>query len=515
MGAALLVCRLLLAGVFVLAGCAKLADLAGSRRAVVEFGAPERLAGVLAVLVPIAELAVGLALVPLFSARFGAIGALVLLGCFSVGIANALVRGRSPDCHCFGQVHAAPVGWRTLGRNFALLGAAGFVAVAGWDGAGVSATQWVTRVSGAWLVAILAGIVIVVLVSFQVWFSLQLLSQNGRTLGRLDALEVALGEIRAALGLAENGAIGGAPGELGHGLSGGGLPVGSVAPRFELEDVEGGRHSLDTLLGGGRRVMLVFSSAGCGPCEALMPALAAWQRERVGSLAIAVVASGEVESNRAKAAEHGLGLMLLQPDREVAEAYEAHGTPMAVVIGGDGVILSPTVGGSDAITTLVAQAARPPLDVRQVPSSNGHRNGLAPLPDSSRLGEPAPELVLEDLDGERVALQDLYGERTIALFWNPGCGFCQRMLPDLRALETDPPSRAPRIVVISSGDSESVRDQDIHSTVLIDADGEAMRAFGAGGTPMGVAVEHGRIASHLAAGADAVVELIRSKEPVV
>jgi hypothetical protein len=51
--------------------------------------------------------------------------------------------------------------------------------------------------------------------------------------------------------------------------------------------------------------------------------------------------------------------------------------------------------------------------------------------------------------------------------------------------------------------------------VLMDADGEAMRAFGAGGTPMGVLAERGRIASHLAAGADAVVELIRSKEPVV
>jgi uncharacterized membrane protein YphA (DoxX/SURF4 family) len=49
MGAALLGLRLLLACVFLVAGVAKLADLAGSRRAVIDFGVPERLAGVVGV----------------------------------------------------------------------------------------------------------------------------------------------------------------------------------------------------------------------------------------------------------------------------------------------------------------------------------------------------------------------------------------------------------------------------------------------------------------------------------
>jgi uncharacterized membrane protein YphA (DoxX/SURF4 family) len=47
MGAAILALRVVLACVFLIAGVAKLADLAGSRRAVVGFGMPERLAGVL------------------------------------------------------------------------------------------------------------------------------------------------------------------------------------------------------------------------------------------------------------------------------------------------------------------------------------------------------------------------------------------------------------------------------------------------------------------------------------
>jgi uncharacterized membrane protein YphA (DoxX/SURF4 family) len=127
MGAALLSLRLLLACVFVVAGLAKLADLAGSRRAAVEFGVPERLAGVVGVGLPVCELAVAAALLVSVSARFGA---LVLLGVFVAGVSVALVRGTEADCHCFGQLHSAPVGWRTLARNVLLAAMAGFVVLA-------------------------------------------------------------------------------------------------------------------------------------------------------------------------------------------------------------------------------------------------------------------------------------------------------------------------------------------------------------------------------------------------
>jgi len=517
MGPALLVCRVLLAGVFVFAGVAKLADLAGSRRAVADFGVPARWAGVTGVWLPICEVLVGVALIVGASARFGAVGAGVLLLAFSAAIANALARGRSPDCHCFGQVHSAPAGWRTLARNLLLLGVAGFVAVAGWGNPGVSATGWVTRLGGAWLVAIVAGVLVLALVGFQVWFSLQLLSQNGRALGRLQALEEALAEVTGALGLAPDRVA--ERGALGQGLHGAGLAVGSRAPEFDLEGVDGEHHSLGSLLASSRQLLLVFSAAGCGPCHALMPELARWQREHAGELEIVVVAAGDPEHNRAKATEHGLGRVLLQSEHEVSDAYQAAGTPMAVVIGPDGAILSPTVGGAEAITTLVAQATRPLLAVRPpAPSAHSHANGngaaaVRPPPDPSRVGEPAPDLVLSDLDGARVALTDLYAESTLAIFWNPACGFCQRMLDDLKAFEDDPPAGAPRIIVISAGEPDAVRPQQLGSLVLLDPEGTAMRAFDAHGTPMGLLIERGRIASRVAAGADAVFELARSSAP--
>lgn len=303
MGPALLVCRLILAGVLIVAGVAKLADAAGSRQAVEGFGVPEPLTGPVTALLPIAELLTGIALVPLFSARFGAIAAAVLLICFCIGIANALAHGRAPDCHCFGQVHSEPAGWRTLARNAVLLAIAVFVAIGGWHSSGVSATRWVTDVGGAWLVVIGAGIVILALVSFQIWFSLQLLSQNGRALGRIEALESLLEGVIQQLGLDPSIALAHEP--LGAGLPSGGLPVGADAPRFELDGIDGGRYSLGSLL----------------------------ELERV----------------------------LLQPERQVAEAYQSHGTPMAVVIGRDGTIASPSVGGSEAISTAIASRSVMPI----------------------------------------------------------------------------------------------------------------------------------------------------------
>ena len=110
-----------------MAGVAKLADRAGSRRAVTDFGAPAVLAAPLGILVPLAELAVAALLIPSSTAPWGALGALSLLLLFVVGIAANLVRGRKPDCHCFGQLHSAPAGWSTLAHNGLLAAVAGFV----------------------------------------------------------------------------------------------------------------------------------------------------------------------------------------------------------------------------------------------------------------------------------------------------------------------------------------------------------------------------------------------------
>src|SRR5258708_29162206 len=185
----LLLARLLLTMVFVVAGLAKLGDRAGSRQALVDFGVPARLAHLLAVLLPLAELAVAVALIPTASAWWGALGALALLVLFITAIGYNLARGRTPDCHCFGQLHSAPAGWSTLVRNVILAAVAGFVVGLGRTNAGASAIGWLGTLAIAQRIELIFGALVVALLVIEGWVVIQMLRQQGYLLLRLEVLE--------------------------------------------------------------------------------------------------------------------------------------------------------------------------------------------------------------------------------------------------------------------------------------------------------------------------------------
>jgi methylamine dehydrogenase accessory protein MauD len=501
MGIALLVARLLLALVFLVAGVAKLADRTGSRQGLIDFGVPRALASPIGILLPLAELAVAAALIPTSTAWWGAIGALALLLLFVAGISINLARGRKPDCHCFGPLHSAPAGWSTLFRNGALAAVAGFIVWEGRDGAGASAVSWLGALSSAQLVGLIDGLVVLGLLVGTWWFLLHLIRQNGRLLARLEALEERLGIEGAAAQVSE------------------GLPVGSQAPDFELSGLYGETLTLEALRAPGRPVMLLFTDPGCGPCNALLPEIGRWQQEHAEVLTLSLISRGTAEENRAKMTEHGLQHVLVQQDWEVYEAYQGTGTPSAVVVLPDGTIGSPVVGGAEAISTLVAQAAERPdqLPVMQ-PTAQGEPcpncgkvHAAAPtVPGTLEVGEPAPEVKLPDLEGKSVGLEDFRGKETLVLFWNPGCGFCQEMLPNLKEWEADPPEGAPRLLVVSAGTEEANRQMGLSSTVVLDQQFSTGQAFGAAGTPSAVLVDaEGRVASEIGVGAQAVLALAR------
>jgi thiol-disulfide isomerase/thioredoxin len=67
------------------------------------------------------------------------------------------------------------------------------------------------------------------------------------------------------------------------------------------------------------------------------------------------------------------------------------------------------------------------------------------------LVHPAPALALSDLNGKTIALADVRGCPTLVLFWSPRCGFCQPMLPDLKAWEAHLPEGAPQLLVVATG----------------------------------------------------------------
>jgi peroxiredoxin len=503
---------LLLAVVFVVAGAAKLADRAGSRKALADFGVPSSLATPLATLLPLAELAVAAALIPAASAWWGALGALALLLLFVAGISINLARGRKPDCHCFGQLHSAPAGWRTLARNGALAAIAGFVLWAGYEGsAGPSAISWLGALSAAQLLSLVGGVLVLSLLAGQWWFLVHLLRQNGRLLVRLEAVEATLAEGPSVVGPSQNGTHLHQEAE--------GLPVGSAAPEFTLSGLYGETLTLEALRSSGKTVMMLFTDPGCGPCNAMLPDVGRWQEEHANKLNLSLVSRGEVEENKTKAQEHALKNVLLQNNWEVSESYEVRGTPSAVLISADGKIASPVAGGAEGIRGLLSYAVgeRPQLPMQPhqhqtegQPCPNcGKVHAAAPtMPAARQIGEPAPEVKLADLEGTTVELKDFRGQQTLVLFWNPGCGFCQQMLPEIKQWEENRPEGAPKLLFVSAGTEEANRDMKLSSKVVLDQQFAAGRAFGASGTPSAVLVDdEGRIASEVAVGAPAVLGL--------
>ena len=139
------------------------------------------------------------------------------------------------------------------------------------------------------------------------------------------------------------------------------------------------------------------------------------------------MSDGDPELIRAAAAEHGLEHVLVDETLSAYEAYEANGTPSAVLVAEDGTVASWLAAGSEWIETLFEQAL----------AGLGRTPGLP-------VGSDVPAARLRRLDGDEVELADVVTGETVVLFWNPGCGFCRAMHDDIRAWEGERRAEAPR-----------------------------------------------------------------------
>jgi peroxiredoxin len=197
-------------------------------------------------------------------------------------------------------------------------------------GTGPALDAWVRARSAAELVAVAVGAAAVVVAMFalQLWTEVRKL--------RVD--------IRAA----ERMAAGAPPG----------LPVGVLAPRFELESMDGGRVSLEGLLERGPSALLVFASPGCGSCVELFPNVRRWQQTLSERLTIAILSTGDLENNRTLRDRYGLEQLLVQEKSEMFEAYRIRGTPSAVLVKPDGKIASLPAESVFAIEPMVRLVLR-------------------------------------------------------------------------------------------------------------------------------------------------------------
>jgi peroxiredoxin len=502
MGTVALFVRLVVAATFSVASIAKFFDLPGTRKGIRDFGVPNWAASPLGILLPVAELGVAVLLIPSSTVLWGGIGAVVILLVFIAGISINLATGRRPNCHCFGQLYSEPVGWPTLARNGALICGVGFVI---WDyrkTTPMSVIGWMTGLSRIETVGIVLGTAALLAIAAEGWLTFHLLRQNGRLLLRLDALETQ----------AASSGIASLPAKVPSGL-----PIGSPAPAFELPLLSSNSVvTLDALRAERRPIILIFSDPDCGPCSALLPDIARWEREYAATLTIALISRGSQKANRIELGKHRLTYVLLQKHREVAEAYQANGTPGAVLISLDGKIVSFLAMGSQAIAGLVARATGA-LPAPAVPPNGRSGSGsvLQTVPVELKIGHPAPALKLPDLSGKLVDLAAFMGQETLVLFWNPSCGFCAKMLPELKQWEEHRPAEAPQLLLVSSGTIEANRTMGLRAPVVLDDNFASGMAFHVRGTPAAVLVDaEGKIGSGVASGAPAVFALANAQHRV-
>jgi peroxiredoxin len=329
--------RIALSAIFGLAGATKLLDQPGTREAVENFGVPKNLAPALALILPFLELAIAMGLLVSSSARWSALGALLLLGLFIIAIGVNLARGQIHDCHCFGQLYSRPLGWPTLVRNVLFALGAGFVL---WQGS--EATPIVPTISQS-------------LIRLTTLQSLGVLALLVAVTGAVMHLQ------RRRKGSTKKSA------ELAKGL-----PLDSVAPPFELPAYEGGKKSLAQLLADGKPVLLIFTNPHCGPCVALFKEIREWQDSHGQQLTIALISVGTIKENFVNVARNRLGQVLLQTKREVGKQYGATATPTAVAVNTSGRIASPLAAGAKEIRKLLQSFVGDSHG-----SNNHHKHGLA------------------------------------------------------------------------------------------------------------------------------------------
>ena len=283
--------------------------------------------------------------------------------------------------------------------------------------------------------------------------------------------------------------------------------IGDPAPALTFPDLKGRPMSVAGFRGD--PTLVLFWNPGCGFCARMLDDLKSLVANRPeGAPKLLVVSTGTAAANRAMGLNAAI---VLDQDFAAGQAFGASGTPSAVLVDAQGRIASPLAVGAPGVLALARGEAPSPA----VAPGNGAENAPVPAaPLTPKVGDAVPALTLPALDGTPVSLADLRGQPTLVLFWNPGCGFCTRMLDDLKAWEANPSPEAPRLLVVSTGDRQSNEAMGLTSTVVLDQGFTTGQAFGASGTPSAVLVDAaGRIGSPLAVGGPNVLSLLTGQPP--
>lgn len=321
----LLLCTSILVVTLTASGIAKAKDPSSTVEGILNLGldsvAPLKLTPAV---LPWAELvlAAGLLLAPGPLFPVFAIASCALMVFYLVVIARALATGRTEGCNCFGKKSAAPVSRYTLIRNIALTVAGILTVVASFVGGKALVYELVGLNGSGWLWAVGAG-----LIALTLWAI-----QRGESLAEPapDIPEVVL---PSAADESEDYVR---------------IPI----PYASIYTTDGRVTTLRDMSRVQARV-LFFASPTCGSCTPILKTIPRWQK-LLPQLGLHPVFSSEEKIHQAHKLEKlDEGVEALVDPKHAAMHNFGRGTPMAVILGSDGMLAGGPVAGTSDVKQLM------------------------------------------------------------------------------------------------------------------------------------------------------------------
>ena len=321
----LLLCTSILVVTLTASGIAKAKDPSSTVEGILNLGldsvAPLKLTPAV---LPWAELVLAAGLLfapgPLFPVF--AIASCALMVFYLVVIARALATGRTEGCNCFGKKSAAPVSRYTLIRNIALTIAGILTVVASFVGGKALVYELVGLNGSGWLWAVGAG-----LIALTLWAI-----QRGESLAEPapDIPEVVL---PSAADESEDYVR---------------VPI----PYASIYTTDGRVTTLRDMSRVQARV-LFFASPTCGSCTPILKTIPRWQK-LLPQLGLHPVFSSEEKIHQAHKLEKlDEGVEALVDPKHSAMHNFGRGTPMAVILGSDGMLAGGPVAGTSDVKQLM------------------------------------------------------------------------------------------------------------------------------------------------------------------
>ena len=110
-----------------------------------------------------------------------------------------------------------------------------------------------------------------------------------------------------------------------------------------------------------------------------------------------------------------------------------------------------------------------------------------------RVGRPAPDFRLSDLNGNQVSLAQFRGKVVILDFWATWCGPCRLSMPVMERIQHQYTDKLALLAINLEEEKEDVRgyvqSHGITSIVLLDQDGKTGQVYGTESIPMQVLID--------------------------